>query len=182
MRASGISSGFPGLSQSLGQVAHVLLTRSPLGLPEYCYSMDPVRLACVKHAASVRPEPGSNSPSRAGIGSPRGDFRYQTRTQNRQLLTSLSVSALTLLQRVNLDRSRDRPHWRNRGRLLPTSIRPLFRCQGAPLPCGGAAGTRSLGRLVPLVPSLAGQHKAEGFRGGAPRYRPGPEPSTREGP
>ena len=27
---SGISSGFPGLSQSLGQVAHVLLTRSPL--------------------------------------------------------------------------------------------------------------------------------------------------------
>ena len=27
---SGISSGFPGLSQSLGQVTHVLLTRSPL--------------------------------------------------------------------------------------------------------------------------------------------------------
>src|SRR5262249_31442773 len=27
---SGISSGFPGLSQSLGQVAHVLRTRSPL--------------------------------------------------------------------------------------------------------------------------------------------------------
>ena len=30
MRVSGISSGFPGLSQSEGQVAHVLLTRSPL--------------------------------------------------------------------------------------------------------------------------------------------------------
>ena len=42
----------------------MLRTRSPLGLPEYCYSMDPVRLACVKHAASVRPEPGSNSPTR----------------------------------------------------------------------------------------------------------------------
>ena len=27
--------------------------------------MDPARLACVKHAASVRPEPGSNSPSRS---------------------------------------------------------------------------------------------------------------------
>ena len=27
--------------------------------------MDLVRLACVKHAASVRPEPGSNSPSRS---------------------------------------------------------------------------------------------------------------------
>jgi hypothetical protein len=42
----------------------VILTRSPLGLPQYCYCMDLVRLACVKHAASVRPEPGSNSPSR----------------------------------------------------------------------------------------------------------------------
>ena len=29
-KVSGISSGFPGLSQSLGQVAHVLRTRSPL--------------------------------------------------------------------------------------------------------------------------------------------------------
>jgi len=61
---SGISSGFPLLSRSSGQVAHVLLTRSPLGLPWYCYQLDLVRLACVKHAASVRPEPGSNSPSR----------------------------------------------------------------------------------------------------------------------
>ena len=26
--------------------------------------MDPVRLACVKHAVSVRPEPGSNSPNK----------------------------------------------------------------------------------------------------------------------
>src|ERR1700710_2411924 len=52
---SGISPGFPGLSQSSGQVAHVLLTRSPL-------TRRFARLACVKHAASVRPEPGSNSP------------------------------------------------------------------------------------------------------------------------
>jgi hypothetical protein len=64
MTASGISSRFQLLSQSSGQVSHVFLTRSPLGLPLYCYKMDPVRLACVKHAASVRPEPGSNSPSR----------------------------------------------------------------------------------------------------------------------
>ena len=39
----------------------MLRTRSPLGLPLYCYAVDLVRLACVKHAASVRPEPGSNS-------------------------------------------------------------------------------------------------------------------------
>ena len=34
---SGISLGFPGLSQSQGQVTHVLLTRSPLVYPEGPY-------------------------------------------------------------------------------------------------------------------------------------------------
>ena len=58
---SGISSGFPGLFQSLGQVTHVLLTRSPL-ITSVQAPRVTVRLACVKHAASVRPEPGSNSP------------------------------------------------------------------------------------------------------------------------
>ena len=58
---SGISSGFPGLFQSQGQVTHVLLTRSPLITQEQALKIT-VRLACVKHAASVRPEPGSNSP------------------------------------------------------------------------------------------------------------------------
>ena len=37
----------------------MLLTRSPLVYPRKGLT---VRLACVKHAASVRPEPGSNSP------------------------------------------------------------------------------------------------------------------------
>lgn len=56
---SGISNCFQLLSQSQGQVTHVLLTRSPLVYPQKGLT---VRLACVKHAASVRPEPGSNSP------------------------------------------------------------------------------------------------------------------------
>ena len=43
----------------------MLLTRSPLGRPSCCHDMDLVRLACVRHAASVRPEPGSNSPLRS---------------------------------------------------------------------------------------------------------------------
>ena len=60
-----ISPSFPGLSRTLGQVPHVLLTRSPLGLPWGCPQLDLARLACVRHAASVRPEPGSNSPSRS---------------------------------------------------------------------------------------------------------------------
>ncbi|MCU1493719.1 MAG: hypothetical protein JWO62_1483 [Acidimicrobiaceae bacterium] len=43
----------------------MLRTRSPLGLHRCCHRVDPVRLACIRHAASVRPEPGSNSPSRS---------------------------------------------------------------------------------------------------------------------
>ena len=58
---SGISRRFQRLSQRWGQVTHVLLTRSPLEYPQAGLS---VRLACVKHAASVRPEPGSNSPTK----------------------------------------------------------------------------------------------------------------------
>src|SRR5262249_29719333 len=61
---SGISPRFRGLSQSQGQVTHVLLTRSPLEYPRRSLS---ARLACVKHAASVRPEPGSNSPTKTSL-------------------------------------------------------------------------------------------------------------------
>ena len=42
----------------MGQIAHALLTRPPL---EKIRRPFPARLACVRHAASVRPEPGSNS-------------------------------------------------------------------------------------------------------------------------
>ena len=54
----GISSRFQLLSPTERQVSHALLTRSPLSYPR---RNNPVRLACVRHAASVRPEPGSNS-------------------------------------------------------------------------------------------------------------------------
>ncbi len=47
----------------------MLLTRSPLEYPQAGLS---VRLACVKHAASVRPEPGSNSPLNAYRQTPKG--------------------------------------------------------------------------------------------------------------
>ena len=59
----GISPSFPGLFPTRGQIAHVLLTRAPLyRAPEGAFL---VRLACVRHAASVRSEPGSNSPVEA---------------------------------------------------------------------------------------------------------------------
>jgi hypothetical protein len=54
LRVCGISSPFEELFPTSGQVTHALLTRLPL-------TRRFVRLACVKHAASVRPEPGSNS-------------------------------------------------------------------------------------------------------------------------
>ena len=57
----GISTGFPVLSPCGGQVAYALLTSAPVAagvLPH----RDAPRLACVKPAASVHPEPGSNSP------------------------------------------------------------------------------------------------------------------------
>ena len=61
----GISSRFRLLSPCTGQVTHALLTRPPLSNmvrhPERIRSVLFVRLACVRHAASVHPEPGSNS-------------------------------------------------------------------------------------------------------------------------
>ena len=60
----GISVLFKTLSPSERQVAHVLLTRPPLSLlsiSRRIFPVNSVRLACVRRAASVRPEPGSNS-------------------------------------------------------------------------------------------------------------------------
>ena len=56
----GISDSFPSLSPTQGQVAHALLTRPPLTYSEQAPRKS-VRLECVMHAASVNPEPGSNS-------------------------------------------------------------------------------------------------------------------------
>ena len=65
MRLCGISSRFQLLSPCVRQVIHALLTRPPLShrtiIPEGNQVKCFVRLACVRHAASVHPEPGSNS-------------------------------------------------------------------------------------------------------------------------
>ena len=58
----GISSRFQLLSHSKGHVTYTLLTRAPLRLQLSKLNPFLVRLACVKHAASVHSEPGSNSP------------------------------------------------------------------------------------------------------------------------
>ena len=64
MTLCGITIRFQMLFHSERQVTHALLTRPPLIHPSVGRSLRQnfiVRLACVKHAASVRPEPGSNS-------------------------------------------------------------------------------------------------------------------------
>ena len=58
---SGFSRRFHLLSRAHGQIPYVLLTRSPLTSNEQAH-LPSVRLACIRHAASVHPEPGSNSP------------------------------------------------------------------------------------------------------------------------
>ena len=57
---SGFSIRFQKLSRAHGQVTYVLLTRSPLDSRKQAF-LPLVRLACIRHAASVHPEPGSNS-------------------------------------------------------------------------------------------------------------------------
>ena len=56
----GITRRFHRLSPSTGHVAHALLTLSPVAASVLLHR-DAPRLACVKPAASVHPEPGSNS-------------------------------------------------------------------------------------------------------------------------
>ena len=120
---SGISTGFSVLSQTSGQVAHVLLIRSRLDLPRCCHRMDLARLACVKHAASVRPEPGSNSPSRSRTScfeekqpQPKiGESAYELTELARQLaqkLLTLDKSSVVRFSAIQMrPLARDRPHW-----------------------------------------------------------------------
>ena len=59
----GISLTFARLFPSDGQVGYALLTRAPVdAYRKQASNIVSPRLACVKPVASVRPEPGSNSP------------------------------------------------------------------------------------------------------------------------
>ena len=73
----GINSRFQLLSPCVRQVTHALLTRPPLSIEKSIrklHSQYSVRLACVKHAASVHPEPGSNSHVKVLSGQENVDF------------------------------------------------------------------------------------------------------------
>ena len=131
---SGISSGFLELSQSLGQVSHVLLTRSPLELHQCCHWMTLARLACVKHAASVRPEPGSNSPSKPCL-SERTRFERSCLRAGAVLSRRTTCVASLFTRGCSLRRSLNR-HGSTKTGLTrcwfprTSRFRPLFRFQG----------------------------------------------------
>ena len=124
----GISPRFRGLSPSWRKVAHVLLTRLPLySGPEGPFR---VRLACLIHAASVRSEPGSNSPLSTDLGSRASEtnsedpfkcvlvLRYdtsQTGFRSQRVCFSFVLTAGC----VGLDCQRTHPHLRGVGRRIP---------------------------------------------------------------
>ena len=112
---SSIRPSFPGLSQSQGQVTHVLLTRSPLIHPVQALSFS-VRLACVKHAASVRPEPGSNSPSKNIQQKP----PHHHTTQRSRTRAGSQLTPNTPRKRENTQRT-VRPSTKNKKTLVSTN-------------------------------------------------------------
>ena len=100
MALVGISSGFPELFQTERYVIHVLLTRPPL----YSSSEDNfrARLACVRHAASVRSEPGSNSPIKLGF------IYFLTRTSRQLKMWKFLILACYSVVKDPFSRCRDR--------------------------------------------------------------------------
>ena len=67
----------------------MLLRRSPLSAPRRTPT---ARLACLRHAASVRPEPGSNSPSENAIPAYAGSFSKLTGLAKRSYLPGFQGS------------------------------------------------------------------------------------------
>src|SRR3981189_635282 len=122
----GISPGFPELSPTEGYVAHVLLTRSPLGHPLPYGRESLVRLACVRHAASVNPEPGSNSPSKRRPKA-LALSRYESQRVSHPSVVKVLVSGL---RRARKARSRSGPKY--------STARPA--CQTEPAESGAAEG------------------------------------------
>ena len=93
----GISDRFQTLSLMQRQVAHALLTRPPLSCFDASRRIDlnnSVRLECVMHAASVHPEPGSNS---------RKNFISDTRrclTSSRAIYLSFTFCLSSILNKL----------------------------------------------------------------------------------
>ena len=87
----------------------MLRTRSPRAHPVYCYTKLRVRLACVKHAASVRSEPGSNSHLK--LVSCESRFRLQLAPQRNSIRKNELVTSLGFTQTLSaLTRKQGKPN------------------------------------------------------------------------
>ena len=139
---SGIRPSFPSLSRSAGQITHVLLTRSPLEYPRKGLS---VRLACVKHAASVRPEPGSNSPNKNNPTTQAGEFKSEqsdlTKTTPKTGITKTTPQH-GKLKRGKKTTTKTKPP----NTLLSSQTTPVF---GQPCYCTPSQKSRQTARPMP---------------------------------
>ena len=86
------------------QVTHALLTRPPLNRPEQAPASI-VRLACVKHAASVHPEPESNPPQKNFAESQHVTLKNK-KIDDRLIRKGASHENLTVLQGLPATRER----------------------------------------------------------------------------
>jgi hypothetical protein len=139
---SGIRPSFPSLSRSAGQITHVLLTRSPLEYPRKGLS---VRLACVKHAASVRPEPGSNSPNKNQPTPKRRQNSNQNKsdlTKRHQKLASKNHTPTREYQDMAKNNNKTKPP----NTLLSSQTTPVF---GQPCYCTPSQKCRQTARPMP---------------------------------
>jgi hypothetical protein len=123
MSSCGITHRFRRLPPTSGQFAHVFLTRPPRKPPEG----DPVRLACIRHAASVDPEPGSNSPPSVPAHSPVPAPESPLPGPHRPPRQAAPVGFVTLCARLDSPErsSTTRQHRHDRGlpRLAPATSR-----------------------------------------------------------
>ena len=96
----------------MGQVGHALLTRSPLSRPEQAPA-DPVRLACVKHAASVHPEPESNPPQKNFREENQHVTLKNKKIDDRLIRKGASHKNLTVLQGLPATRKERTMNWQS---------------------------------------------------------------------
>ena len=160
----------PVFGTGFSRVTHPFATRCR------CKHRHPVRLACVKPAASVRPEPGSNSPSTSLVRFgepprtvdrvPRPHIPWRARRGEPDMSANPHPTIRNCMGRPRRTRTSDEA--------TRTGIRLLFRFQGAHRPPVARARTRTAALLggappprlaVPPARSLTGRRFR--VRGGA---------------
>ena len=166
-----VSPAYPGLR------GRFLTCYSPVrrsATPGVATGGSPARLACIRHAASVRPEPGSNSPSRSGRPGPEGPLRFDRGEPDGVPATRLAPGRTRwFVVRSWCGIAEIAPELRPEGRGADARTRfdlPLFRCQGAH-PAPAHPGDRVGAEASPRTRGEAGDAGPTCLRGDRQRYR-----------